>query len=99
VASPLRQAGEMCAAVLLIHGKKDSWAPIEESRRFALRPGEPGRIVKLLEIKGAGHVFIFWNAALARQTWSATLEWLDTHMKGICPIPCRGKALPRRGRL
>ncbi len=80
-ASPLKQADKIHAAVLLIHGVKDSSASVEESRRLASRLNELGRTVKLLEIPGAGHVFNFRNAALARDTWDSTLEWLDANVK------------------
>ena len=80
-ASPFQQAEHIASPVLLIHGDRDSSAGIVESRRLEQRLQELGRDVQLLEIRGAGHVFNFRNAAKAGSAWEVALAWLDRHVK------------------
>jgi len=81
-ASPLRHAESIRAAVLLVHGERDTSASIQESRRLQARLEELGRPVKLLEIPDQGHVFNFRNEASASRAWEATLAWLERHLRG-----------------
>lgn len=79
-ASPLRQAGQIRAPVLLIHGNCDRSAPLEESGRLAARLRELGRSVELLVIPDAEHVFNFKDVTLARRSWEATVAWLARYL-------------------
>lgn len=90
-ASPLPQAEDMQAAVLLIHGEKDTSASVEESQRLAERLQALGRTVKLLVFPGQGHVFNFKQPEPGREAWAATLDWLRHYLavpeaKLICTI-------------
>lgn len=71
-ASPLRQAERIKAPVLLIHGDRDTSAPLAESLRLQARLVELGREVDLLVVEDAGHVFNFKNREQARQAWEAS---------------------------
>jgi dienelactone hydrolase len=77
-ASPYFVAEKIQAPVLLIHGERDTTAPVEESQRMADRLSAP---VELLVIPGAVHIFNFRQpreAALARD---ATLGWFDRYLR------------------
>jgi acetyl esterase/lipase len=57
-ASPLSRVGPGAPPFLVIHGDRDSLAPVEEARRFCAELGRhaPGRVV-YAEIPGAQHAF------------------------------------------
>jgi dipeptidyl aminopeptidase/acylaminoacyl peptidase len=93
-ASPLRQAERIEAPVLLIHGDRDTSAPLAESLRLQARLVELGREVDLLVVEDAGHVFNFKNREQARQAWEASLGWLDRHLGR--PLEEEGTAEPAR---
>jgi dipeptidyl aminopeptidase/acylaminoacyl peptidase len=80
-ASPMRQAERIRAPVLLVHGDRDRSANVEESRRLAARLRELGGTVELLVVPGAGHVFNFRDRAAAERAWTATMGWLDRHVR------------------
>jgi dipeptidyl aminopeptidase/acylaminoacyl peptidase len=80
-ASAMEQAEAIRAPVLLIHGDRDTSAPVAESERLAARLRELGREVELIVVPGAGHVFNFRSREKARPAWEATLRWLDSHVK------------------
>ena len=79
-ASPLPQAEDMQAPVLLIHGENDTSASVEESQRLADRLQALGRTVKLLVFPGQGHVFNFKQPEPGREAWVATLDWLRHYL-------------------
>ena len=80
-ASAMKQAEAIRAPVLLIHGDRDTSAPLAESERLAARLRELGREVELVVVPDAGHVFNFRDRDKARTAWDATLGWLDRHLK------------------
>jgi dipeptidyl aminopeptidase/acylaminoacyl peptidase len=77
----MRQAEAILVPVLLIHGERDTSAPVAESERLAARLREVGREVELVVVPDAGHVFNFRDRDKARTAWEATLRWLDSHLK------------------
>lgn len=79
-ASALEQADSIRVPVLLVHGDRDTTAPIEESERLAERLRSLGREVALLVIPGAGHVFNFEDETEAREAWDATLAWIARYL-------------------
>ncbi len=83
-ASPYRQAERIQAPVLLVHGDRDTTAPIAESEQMIARLRELGRHAELLRIEGAGHVFNFQDRRLASQAWETSLGWLRQHL-GLDP--------------
>ena len=80
-ASPLSQAEDIVAPVLLIHGERDGAAPVEESQRLAAYLATLGREVELLVIEGGLHVFNFKQPEQATRAWQATLQWLARHLR------------------
>src|SRR5262245_4815479 len=82
LASPMTYVDSIRAPVLLIHGADDTSAPVEESKRLERALKAQGREVELIIVPDAGHVFNFKDAEQARQTWDATLNWLQKYLKG-----------------
>jgi|SRR5581483_2006377 len=82
LASPLYMADLIKAPVLMIHGKDDTLAPVEESERMAAKLRENGDTVKLLVIPGAGRLFNFHQKKEAAEAWQASVEWLDRYLRG-----------------
>ena len=80
-ASAMQQAESIKAPVLLIHGDRDTSAPVAESERLLSRLRELGREVELVVIPDAGHVFNFRDREKAQKAWEPTLRWLDDHLK------------------
>jgi dipeptidyl aminopeptidase/acylaminoacyl peptidase len=80
-ASPYYVAGDIEAPVLLVHGDRDTTAPLEESRRMADRLSELGKPVELLVMPGGVHIFNFRQKDLAAEAWSATMRWLDQRLR------------------
>lgn len=80
-ASAMEQAEAIRAPVLLIHGDRDTSAPVAESKRLAARLRELGREVELIVVPDAGHVFNFRHREKAGTAWEATLQWLEAHLK------------------
>ena len=81
-ASPYYVAEAIRAPVLLIHGERDTTAPVEESQRMANRLTALGTEVKLLIVPGAVHIFNFRQADKAAVAWEVTVQWLDQHVRG-----------------
>ena len=79
-ASALPKVDRIDVPVLLIHGEADPSAGIEESRRLAAALAERDRVVRLVEVPDAGHVFNFQNRERAQMAWEAATDWLDTHL-------------------
>jgi dipeptidyl aminopeptidase/acylaminoacyl peptidase len=79
-ASAMRQAEAIRAPVLLIHGDRDTSAPLAESERLAAKLRELRREVELVVVPDAGHVFNWMNREQARISWEPTLRWLDRHL-------------------
>ncbi len=88
-ASPLDQVETLRAPVLLIHGARDTSAPVEQSEMLAARLRELGRPAELLVVPDAGHVFNFKNTPQATCAWGATLKWLDTYLAPETSKPTR----------
>ena len=53
--SPASRAGEADAPVLLIHGRDDTVAPVEQSREMEAALKRAGKPVELVEINGGDH--------------------------------------------
>jgi dienelactone hydrolase len=81
-ASPIHQAEQIQAPVLLIHGGKDLTAPLEQAQHLCKRMQESGRSCELFVIPQAGHVFNFLNEEQGKEAWGKTMEFLNTHLKG-----------------
>jgi dipeptidyl aminopeptidase/acylaminoacyl peptidase len=80
-ASPYYVADAIQAPVLLVHGERDTTAPVEESERMAERLRALGKEADLLVIPGAVHIFNFRQQREAASAWQATVEWLDRHLR------------------
>lgn len=89
-ASAYRQAEEIRAPVLLVHGDRDRSADVSESRRLEERLRELGQPVKLVVVEDAGHVFNFRNAAKAKRAWHEATAWLDRWL--AAPGPGRSES-------
>lgn len=81
-ASPYYVAGNIQAPVLLVHGERDTTAPVEESERMADRLTALGKSVELLAVPGGVHIFNFRQKDLAAAAWQATTHWLDLRLRG-----------------
>ena len=81
MASPYYHAERIRAATLLIHGKIDTTASVEESERMAARLAELGRDVKLIVVEDATHAFNFKDREKASQAWIASITWFDDHLR------------------
>ncbi|MEM8963104.1 MAG: alpha/beta fold hydrolase [Acidobacteriota bacterium] len=75
--SAYQQADTIHAPVLLIHGDRDTSAPLSESEALHARLGELGRESELLVIEDAGHIFNFEDAAQAQVAWDAAMGWFE----------------------
>lgn len=84
-ASAYRQAEDIRAPVLLIHGDRDTSADVKESRRLEARLRELDRTVELVVVEDAGHVFNFRRADLAAQAWAEATAWLDRYVRDRPP--------------
>lgn len=75
--SPAHLADQADAPVLLIHGRDDTVAPIEQSRVMADALRRAGKTVQLIELDGEDH----WlsQADTRRQMLTATVDFLQTH--------------------
>jgi dienelactone hydrolase len=80
-ASPYFVADKIEAPVLLIHGERDTTAPVEESQRMADQLAALGKPVELLVIPGAVHIFNFRQPQEAAVARDATLRWFDRYLK------------------
>ncbi len=80
-ASPYYVAGAIEAPVLLIHGDKDTTAPVEQSQRMAERLEALSKPVHLLVIPGGVHIFNFRQPDQAALAWEATVEWFDRYLR------------------
>ena len=80
-ASPYYVAQSIDAPVLLVHGDRDTTAPIEESQRMAARLAELGKPVELLVVPGGRHIFNFRQPPQAALAWQATLAWFDQYLR------------------
>jgi dienelactone hydrolase len=81
-ASPYFVAEKIEAPVLLIHGERDTTAPVEESQRMADRLAALGKPVDLLVISGAVHIFNFRQPREAAVAREATMQWFDRYLCG-----------------
>src|SRR5262245_28790015 len=80
-ASAYYVAQEINAPVLLVHGDRDTTAPVEESRRMAERLSALGKPVELLIIPGGVHIFNFRQPQQAAVAWQATIQWFDKYLR------------------
>jgi len=80
-ASPYYVAELIEAPVLLVHGDRDTTAPVEESRRMAERLTALGKPVELLVVPGGVHIFNFRQRQQAELAWEATLRWFDRYLQ------------------
>jgi len=79
-ASPYYAADAIAAPVLLVHGDRDTSAPIEESERMAERLRMLNKPVRLLVVPGGRHIFNFRQPREAAFAWAATVEWLERYL-------------------
>ena len=80
-ASPYYGAEQITAPVLLVHGDRDTTAPLEESQRMAARLSELGRPVELLVVPEGRHIFNFRQPPPAALAWQATLAWFADYLR------------------
>ena len=80
-ASAMARAESIRAPVLLIHGDRDTTAPVAESHQLAERLEALDQTVRLEVVEDAGHVFNFKNRALAAEAWTETVAWLEEHLR------------------
>jgi dipeptidyl aminopeptidase/acylaminoacyl peptidase len=75
--SPTSVAEKISAAVLLIHGDRDTRVPTEQSILMQQALKKANRTVELQFIAGAGHGF---NSTQSEQAWALTTKFLDTYL-------------------
>ena len=80
-ASPYYVAEAITAPVLLVHGDRDTTAPVAESERMAERLRALHKQARLLVVPGGRHIFNFRQPREAAIAWDATVEWLDAHLR------------------
>lgn len=88
-ASPYYAAESIHAPVLLVHGDRDTTAPVEESQRMAERLAAAGQTVNLLVVPGGTHIFNFRQPEQAAVAWDATVAWLDQYLRPEGGDPAR----------
>jgi dipeptidyl aminopeptidase/acylaminoacyl peptidase len=101
-ASPYHVAESIRAPVLLVHGGRDTTAPVEESQRMAERLQAAGKTASLLVIPEGKHIFNFRDRSQAGEAWDATTAWLDRYLRpdrGTLEVRVGGAAAPRGGAL
>ena len=86
-ASPYYAAEAITAPVLLVHGDRDTSAPLEESERMADRLRALNKPVRLLVVPGGRHIFNFRDPGQAAFAWDATVAWLDSHLRPTAAHP------------
>jgi dipeptidyl aminopeptidase/acylaminoacyl peptidase len=79
-ASPYYVADAIKAPVLLIHGDRDTTAPLTQSERMAERLRALHKPVQLLVVPGGRHIFNFRQPDEAAVAWAATVEWFATYL-------------------
>ncbi len=79
-ASPLRHVERIRAPVLLIHGAKDTTAPLAQVQRLCRRLKECGNSCQLMVLPHAGHVFNFRDRKTGEMAWEKTTEFLKKHL-------------------
>jgi dipeptidyl aminopeptidase/acylaminoacyl peptidase len=75
--SPVNSADKIRAAVLLIHGDRDTWVPAEQSLRMREALQKANRDVELLIIGGADHGF---TVEQSEQAWSVVTEFFRINL-------------------
>lgn len=75
--SPVHAAAAIEAAVLLIHGDRDTRVPTEQSMRMRDALRRANRRVDLFLVPGGGHGF---TGAEYEQTWAAATAFFDRHL-------------------
>ena len=81
IASPIHQAENIQAPVLLVHGERDRTAPLAQVQNLCRRMQEAGRKCELLVIPGAGHVFNFLDGEQGKAAWEKTADFLAAYLK------------------
>src|SRR6185503_20048418 len=80
-ASPWYAAEAIAAPVLLVHGDRDTTAPLEQSERMAERLRALDKPVQLLVVPGGRHIFNSRQPREAAMAWTATVEWFETNLR------------------
>ena len=79
--SPLHLAARIQAPVLLIHGEKDHFVPVEESKRLYAVLGPMNKGSELLIIPRGEHGFNFINEGQGAFAWEKTLLFLKQYLQ------------------
>jgi len=79
-ASAYYVAEQIEAPVLLVHGDRDTTAPVAESQRMAERLTALGKPVRLLVVQGGVHIFNFRQPPQTALAWEATMQFLDENL-------------------
>jgi len=76
--SPIHRLSPAAPPFLLIHGTRDSMAPLAVARRFRAQLGEVSRSpVDLLEVEGAQHAFEVFPSVRCLAAIEAAADWAD----------------------
>jgi acetyl esterase/lipase len=88
-ASPLDRVNPGAPPFFVIHGDKDTLAPVEDAREFATRLGEVSRApVFYLELHGAQHAFDVFTSVRTRRVVKAVYHFLAVeHARYLRGIP------------
>ncbi|ANP46459.1 alpha/beta hydrolase family protein [Candidatus Viadribacter manganicus] len=78
--SPARQAQNIRAPVLLIHGEDDWVVPIDQSQRMRRALVDAGRPTELIELEGEGHFWGNWSREHRQQLLETTDRFLAQHL-------------------
>jgi acetyl esterase/lipase len=87
-ASPVEQIHPDAPPFFVIHGDRDTLAPVEEARDFANQLGETSKApVVYAELKGAQHAFDLFCSPRTSHMLVAVLQFLNaTHKRGQTPF-------------
>jgi dipeptidyl aminopeptidase/acylaminoacyl peptidase len=76
--SPVNFADQFAAPVLLIHGRKDTVVPIEQSKKMEAALLKAGKEVSLRELKGEDHWLSYRESRL--ETLRALAGFIEKHL-------------------
>jgi len=79
--SPLYHYESVKTPLLIIHGKKDSVVPEEESLRMYRALARLGKDVELAVYPNAEHSYLYWPEPQERDFFERVVGWFDRFVK------------------
>lgn len=97
--SPIDRIHEDAPPFLIIHGSRDTHAPVEEARHFAELLGKRSRAPAIfVELPGAQHVFDLFNTPRTRRTVEGICRFLSAMRAASGPVRSLEDAAERETR-